>query len=47
MPLKHGSSSQTFKMNVHEMVQAGHPVKQALAAAYKMQRESKKKKGGK
>jgi hypothetical protein len=47
MPLKHGKSNATRAMNVHEMIQAGHPKAQALAAAYRIQRESKKKKGGK
>jgi len=46
MPLKHGKSNATRAMNIHEMIQAGHDPKQAVAAAYRMQRESKKKKKG-
>ena len=43
MPLKKGSSEKIFSKNVAEMIKAGHPLKQALAAAYQVQRESKKK----
>ena len=42
MPLKGGSSKKTRDENIKEMVRAGHPVKQAVAAAYDKQRESKK-----
>lgn len=44
MPLIRSASSKAFKINVREMVLAGHPVKQALAAAYSNQRKSKGKK---
>ena len=40
MPLEHGRSSAVFEHNVSEMVHAGHPVKQAVAAAYQEKRES-------
>ena len=43
MPLKEGSSDETRSENIHEMVKAGHPVEQAAAAAYRQQREAKKK----
>ena len=35
MPLEHGSSRETISHNIEEMVKAGHPVKQAAAAAYR------------
>lgn len=40
MPLHKGKSEATFKQNVREMVNAGHPVKQAVAAAYRERGES-------
>jgi hypothetical protein len=43
MPLKKGTSNATRAQNIHEMIKAGHPVKQAVAAAYAEQRKSKKK----
>jgi hypothetical protein len=33
MPLKPGKSDAIVKQNIHEMVKAGYPVKQAVAAA--------------
>lgn len=47
MPLKKGKSEATFKSNVREMIKAGHPQKQALAAAYSQKRSSTSKKGNK
>jgi hypothetical protein len=35
MPLQKGSSQKAFSANVREMIQAGHPQKQAVAAAYR------------
>lgn len=43
MPLKSGTSKKTRDENIKEMVKAGHPQKQAVAAAYDQQRKSKKK----
>jgi len=43
MPLKKGSSTKTREENIREMIRAGHPPKQAVAAAYRKQRDSKKK----
>lgn len=40
MPLKRGTSKKTIHRNISEMVHAGHPVKQAVAAAYDMARKS-------
>ena len=38
MPLIHSQSKAAFQSNVKEMVNAGHPLKQALAASYSVQR---------
>lgn len=38
MPLEHGRSKATFSRNVAEMIGAGHPRAQSLAAAYRQQR---------
>lgn len=35
MPLKSGSSRATLSHNIAEMVRAGHPQRQAVAAAYR------------
>lgn len=42
MPLTLGTSKSTFSNNVREMVRSGHPVKQAVAAAYAEKRKSKR-----
>lgn len=47
MPLKKGKSKAAFKSNIREMVKSGHPVKQAVAAAYSMKRKSGAKKASK
>jgi hypothetical protein len=46
MPLKKGAKpgSKGFKDNIKEMVDAGHPVKQSVAAAYSEAGQKKKKK---
>ena len=45
MPLAHGTSRETFSSNVSDMVHAGHPLDQALAAAYRAKRESRARGG--
>jgi len=45
MPLKKSPSKAAFKQNIREMVRAGHPVKQAVAAAYREKRFSAAHKG--
>jgi hypothetical protein len=46
MPLKTGTSQSVFKTNLKEMLRAGHPRDQSLAAAYSQKRKSQKKKKG-
>ena len=46
MPLIKSKSDAAFKSNVAEMIKAGHPRDQALAAAYHNQREAKAIGGG-
>jgi hypothetical protein len=41
MPLKKGSSQKTVSSNISEMVHAGHPQKQAIAAALNVARQTK------
>ena len=43
MPLDKSKTKKAFKHNVSEMVAAGHPLKQALAAAYAVAGEKKKR----
>lgn len=47
MPLKRGTDKATVRANLREMVRAGHPVKQAAAAAYREKRQSAAHKGAK
>lgn len=47
MPLAKGSSAKVISQNIKEMVKAGHPQQQAIAAAYRMAGKSKQKKGPK
>jgi hypothetical protein len=44
MPLKRGSSKKVVSENIREMVRAGHPQKQAVAASLANARKGKKKK---
>lgn len=44
MPLIKSKSQKAFHKNISEMVKAGHPVKQAVAAAYETKREAGRKK---
>lgn len=41
MPLKSGSSQKTISSNISEMIHAGHPQKQAIAAALETARRAK------
>lgn len=41
MPLKHGKSQATISANIREMVEAGHPQRQAIAAALNTARKSR------
>lgn len=42
MPLRKGKSHQVISSNIREMVRAGHPHKQAVAAALSKARGKKK-----
>lgn len=44
MPLMKGSSDAVISENIREMVNSGHPQKQAIAAAYHQAGRSRKKK---
>lgn len=46
MPLEHGSGQETISRNIGEMIHAGHPRDQAVAAALRVARESRAE-GGK
>lgn len=43
MPLKKSSSKKAFKDNVKQEINAGKPVKQAVAISYSVKKEAKKK----
>lgn len=43
MPLKKSSSKEAFRSNVRAEVNAGRPVKQAVAIAYNVKREAASK----
>lgn len=43
MPLHKGTSKKVRQQNIREMINAGHPPKQAVAAAYSQQRRTKKR----
>ena len=40
MPLKKGKSEKSFKSNIKTEMEAGKPMKQAVAIAYSMKRDS-------
>ena len=40
MPLKKGTSKETISHNISEMIKAGHPRKQAIAASLAQARKS-------
>lgn len=42
MPLKSGSSKATISSNIGEMIRAGHPRRQAIAASYRKAGKSRR-----
>lgn len=44
MPLKRGTSNKTRQYNIKKEIDAGKPIKQAVAIGYSKQRQSRKKK---
>jgi ribosomal protein L12E/L44/L45/RPP1/RPP2 len=42
MPLIKSASNEARQANIKEMIDSGHPVKQAVAAAYANQREAER-----
>ena len=47
MPLKQGKSKKIISRNISEMIKAGHPQDQAVAAALSNAKSGKKQKGKK
>ena len=47
MPLIHSASDEAFKENVAQLIRDGKPRDQALAIAYRIQREARAAKGKK
>ena len=47
MPLKHGTSDKTRQANIKREIEAGKPIKQAVAIGYAEQRHAIAEKGGK
>jgi hypothetical protein len=43
MPLNKSKSDKAREQNIREMIAAGHPVEQAVAAGYDVQRRARKK----
>lgn len=43
MPLKRGKGKAVISSNISEMVRAGHPIKQAIAASLSQANKPKKK----
>ena len=44
MPLKKSASKKAFEYNLKKEIKSGKPVKQAVAIAYSVQKQAKKKK---